>query len=85
MPVQVQAFFHHPTSTVSYLVWDEQTKAAALIDPVLDYEPKAAKVTTAAADAPRWRWRRKDARNAGRGRVGSVRTRISCPPCPTSM
>ncbi|MFN3522904.1 MAG: MBL fold metallo-hydrolase [Phenylobacterium sp.] len=51
MPVQQQAFFHEATSTVTYLVWDERTKEAAVIDPALDYEPKAAIVSTESADA----------------------------------
>jgi len=45
MSVQQQSFFHEPTSTVTYLVWDEATGAAAVIDPVLDYEPRGAKVS----------------------------------------
>ncbi len=47
----VQAFFDSQTATVSYLVSDPKTKAAAIIDPVLDYEPKAARIKTASADA----------------------------------
>jgi glyoxylase-like metal-dependent hydrolase (beta-lactamase superfamily II) len=38
----IQAFFDPQTATVTYLVSDPATKAAAIIDPVLDYEPKAA-------------------------------------------
>jgi len=51
MPVQQKAFFHEATSTVTYLVWDVPTKAAAVIDPALDYDPKSATVATASADA----------------------------------
>lgn len=51
MPVQQQAFFHEATSTVTYLVWDVRTKAAAVIDPALDYDPKSATIATASADA----------------------------------
>jgi glyoxylase-like metal-dependent hydrolase (beta-lactamase superfamily II) len=47
----VQTFFDHATSTASYLVSDPVTKAAAIIDPVLDFEPKAARISTASADA----------------------------------
>lgn len=46
----VQAFFDPKTATVTYLVVDPLTKAAVIIDPVLDYEPKAARVTTESAD-----------------------------------
>ncbi len=45
MSVQQLSFFHEATSTVTYLVWDEATGQAAVIDPVLDYEPKGAKVS----------------------------------------
>ena len=47
----VQTFFDHATSTASYLVSDPVTKAAAIIDPVLDFEPRSARVSTASADA----------------------------------
>ncbi|CAN7371637.1 MBL fold metallo-hydrolase [Phenylobacterium sp. LjRoot225] len=51
MQPAVQAFFDPATSTVSYLVSDPQTRACALIDPVLDFEPKGARLSTASADA----------------------------------
>jgi glyoxylase-like metal-dependent hydrolase (beta-lactamase superfamily II) len=47
----IQTFFDHATSTASYLVSDPVTKAAAIIDPVLDYEPTAARLSTTSADA----------------------------------
>ncbi|ATQ41158.1 MBL fold metallo-hydrolase [Caulobacter mirabilis] len=50
MSPAIQAFFDTATHTVSYLVSDPATKAAAIIDPVLDFDPKAARVTTASAD-----------------------------------
>ena len=50
MQPDVQAFFDRATSTASYLVSDPATKAAAIIDPVLDFEPKAARLSTASAD-----------------------------------
>ncbi len=46
----VYAFFHEPTSTVTYLVADPESKQAALIDPVLDFDPASGKVWTAAID-----------------------------------
>ncbi len=49
--MDVQAFFDSQTATVSYLVSDPDSQAAAIIDPVLDYEPKAARIKTASADA----------------------------------
>lgn len=48
---QIQAFFDEPTNTVSYLVWDPETRAAAIIDPVLDFEARSGKAHTAFADA----------------------------------
>jgi glyoxylase-like metal-dependent hydrolase (beta-lactamase superfamily II) len=47
----VQAFFDPATATATYLVSDPATKAAAIIDPVLDYEPKGARLSTRSADA----------------------------------
>ena len=40
---RVQGFFHGPTNTITYLVSDPATGAAAVIDPVLDYDPAAAR------------------------------------------
>lgn len=50
MRPDIQVFFDAATSTASYLVSDPATKAAAIIDPVLDFEPKAARLSTASAD-----------------------------------
>lgn len=47
----IEAFFDEPTNTVSYLVWDEATKKAAVIDPVLDYDHKSGEVDNRSADA----------------------------------
>jgi len=51
MTPNVQAFFDKATHTVTYLVSDPATKAAAIIDPVLDFDPRAARVSTGSADA----------------------------------
>jgi glyoxylase-like metal-dependent hydrolase (beta-lactamase superfamily II) len=48
---QIQAFFDEPTNTISYLVWDEATRKAALIDPVLDYDHNSGSVDTRSAKA----------------------------------
>jgi glyoxylase-like metal-dependent hydrolase (beta-lactamase superfamily II) len=40
----IRAFFDEPTNTVSYLVADPVTKQAAVIDPVLDYDPNSGEV-----------------------------------------
>ena len=51
MTPKVQTFFDPATSTATYLVSDPATKAAAIIDPVLDFEPKGARLSTGSADA----------------------------------
>ena len=47
---QIQAFFDEATNTVTYLVSDPATWQAAVIDPVLDYDHRSGKVSTASAD-----------------------------------
>jgi glyoxylase-like metal-dependent hydrolase (beta-lactamase superfamily II) len=51
MSLNIQTFFDPATFTATHLVWDDQTGEAAAIDPVLDYEPKGARLSTASADA----------------------------------
>lgn len=48
---QVEAFHDPDTGTVTYLVTDPATNHAAVIDPVLDFDPKSAHTATRAADA----------------------------------
>lgn len=47
----IHTFFDEPTNTVSYLVADPETKRAAVIDPVLDYDHKSGKGSVKSADA----------------------------------
>lgn len=47
----VKAFFDEATFTVSYVVSDPETKRAAIIDPVLDYEPQSGRTSTSSAAA----------------------------------
>jgi glyoxylase-like metal-dependent hydrolase (beta-lactamase superfamily II) len=47
----IRAFFDEPTFTVSYLVWDPESRVAAIIDPVLDFDPPSGAVRTTSADA----------------------------------
>lgn len=49
-PADIAAFFDPGTSTVSYVVADPSTGTAAIIDPVLDYDPASAHVATASAE-----------------------------------
>lgn len=46
----VKAFFDPATNTVSYVVSDPQTKQAAIVDSVLDYDPKSGRTSKASAD-----------------------------------
>jgi len=48
--LQVEAFYDEATSTISYLVLDRETNQCALIDSVLDYDPKSGRTCTASAD-----------------------------------
>ena len=47
----IRAFFDEPTNTVSYIVADPVTKIAAVIDPVLDYDPNSGAVDIRSVDA----------------------------------
>jgi len=51
MRAEIQSFLHEPTSTWSYVVGDRDTRAAAVIDPVLDFDIHSGRCWTAAADA----------------------------------
>ncbi|MBL8951740.1 MAG: MBL fold metallo-hydrolase [Myxococcaceae bacterium] len=44
--MHIEPFFDERTSTLTYVVFDEATKEAAVIDPVLDYEPAGGKLWT---------------------------------------
>ncbi len=50
MRPEIKAFFHQPTWTMTYVVADPSTKRAAVIDPVLDYDPASGRTGTVAAD-----------------------------------
>jgi glyoxylase-like metal-dependent hydrolase (beta-lactamase superfamily II) len=47
----VKSFFDEATNSISHLVIDPATREAAIIDPVLDFEPRAARIATRSADA----------------------------------
>lgn len=46
----VEGFFDPATATISYLIADADKKRCAIVDPVLDFDPGAARVSTASAD-----------------------------------
>ncbi|WP_374513304.1 MBL fold metallo-hydrolase [Brevundimonas sp.] len=48
---EIHAFFDEPTNTVTYLVADPATRQAAVIDPVLDYDPATGAFDTRSAAA----------------------------------
>lgn len=48
--MQIEAFFDSGTSTFSYLVLDPDSRRCALIDSVLDYDPKSGRTRTTNAD-----------------------------------
>ncbi|MDC8759926.1 MBL fold metallo-hydrolase [Janthinobacterium fluminis] len=50
MKPQIQAFFDPATSTVSYVVYEADGRDCAVIDSVLDYEPKSGRTATTSAD-----------------------------------
>ncbi|HEY0064442.1 MAG TPA: MBL fold metallo-hydrolase [Telluria sp.] len=50
MTPQIQAFFDQTTATVTYVVHAGAGTACAIIDPVLDYDPKSGRTCTTAAD-----------------------------------
>jgi glyoxylase-like metal-dependent hydrolase (beta-lactamase superfamily II) len=48
--LQVEGHFDAATSTVSYIVLDKDTKQCALIDSVLDFDPKSGRTSHSSAD-----------------------------------
>lgn len=50
MNANIKAFFDPTTWTMSYVVYDERGGFCAIIDPVLDYDPKSGRTKTVSAD-----------------------------------
>jgi len=48
--MHIESYFDPATSTFSHIVWDASTGQCALIDSVLDYDPKSGRTDTASAD-----------------------------------
>lgn len=48
--MEIKAFFDGPTFTLTYVVWDEATKDAVVIDSVLNYDPIASQTSTSSLD-----------------------------------
>ena len=51
MSPHVRGFFDAATNTITYIVHDPVSRAAAIIDPVMDFQPRNARISTASADA----------------------------------
>lgn len=51
MQPQIQAFFDNATSTITYVVFEQAGSECAIIDSVLDFDPKSGRTSTASADA----------------------------------
>ncbi|TCS39558.1 glyoxylase-like metal-dependent hydrolase (beta-lactamase superfamily II) [Paucimonas lemoignei] len=49
MQANIAPFFENVTGTISYVVHDREDSHAAVIDPVLDYDPKAGRTKTESA------------------------------------
>ena len=50
MTPTVQSFFDPATWTISYVVYEQEGSVCAIIDPVLDYDPKSGRTRTSSAD-----------------------------------
>lgn len=50
MKPTIQSFFDPATWTISYVVFDQPGGSCAIIDPVLDYDPKSGRTSTKSAD-----------------------------------
>ncbi len=48
--IRIESFFDPATSTFSHLLWDSATRQGAVIDSVLDYDPKSGRTATVSAD-----------------------------------
>ena len=46
----VEAFFDDATYTITYVVQDQSSEYCAIIDPVLDFDPKSGRTSTASAE-----------------------------------
>ncbi len=51
MTPEVQPFRHESTGTWSYVVADPAARKCAIVDPVLDFDPKSGRTSAASADA----------------------------------
>lgn len=50
MALEIKTFFDNATFTLTYIVYDKNSKDSIVIDPVLDYDPAASKITYESID-----------------------------------
>ena len=50
MNPEIKTFFDEATFTATHVVWDPETKKAAIVDSVKDYDPKSGRTRTDSAD-----------------------------------
>jgi len=48
---EVQSLYHPPTHTWTHLAWDRESRCAAVVDPVLDYDAASGRTSTASVAA----------------------------------
>lgn len=48
--MNIESFFDPATSTFTHVLWDGATRRAAIVDSVLDYDPKSGRTRTTSAD-----------------------------------
>jgi glyoxylase-like metal-dependent hydrolase (beta-lactamase superfamily II) len=48
--MDIEAFYDDATSTLTYVVYDPQSRDAVVIDPVLDYDPAGSEISHASVD-----------------------------------
>jgi glyoxylase-like metal-dependent hydrolase (beta-lactamase superfamily II) len=48
--IKIREFFDKKTWTLTYAVWDEKTRDAVVIDPVMDYDPASSKTSEDSAE-----------------------------------
>jgi glyoxylase-like metal-dependent hydrolase (beta-lactamase superfamily II) len=49
--VKIQHFFDEPTATLTYLVWEEDTRTGLLIDSLTDFDPKSGRTSLRSCEA----------------------------------
>ncbi|ORT48691.1 beta-lactamase [Vibrio sp. qd031] len=49
--MKIETFFHEGSSTYTHVIIDPETQHCAIVDPVLDYDPKSGRSSTQSADA----------------------------------